>query len=127
MNTQSPSDRIPGHAAPREGGVHHWWAQRLSSLAMAPLSIWFMFSAVGMIGVDHGAFAAWVGEPGNMLMLVLLIIAVFYHAGQGLQVVIEDYVHSEAAMRSALIASKTFVYVGGTSCLLSVLTIAFGR
>jgi succinate dehydrogenase / fumarate reductase membrane anchor subunit len=80
-----------------------------------------------MIGIDHGAFAAWLSEPGNMLMMVLLIVAVFYHAGQGLQVVIEDYVHSEAAMRSALIASRAFVYVGGTSCLLSVFTIAFGR
>lgn len=115
------------HGAQKEGGVHHWWAQRLSSLALIPLFLWFVASAVAMIDVDHGAFAAWVGEPGNMLMLVLLIVAVFYHAGQGLQVVIEDYVHSEAALRAALIASKAFVYVGGTSCLLSVLIIAFGR
>jgi len=112
----------PGH----EGGFHHWWAQRLSSLALIPLSLWFVASVLGLIGVDHGAFAAWVGEPGNMLMLVLLIVAVFYHAGQGLQVVIEDYVHSDAALRSSLIAVKAFVYVGGTSCLLSVFTIAFG-
>lgn len=115
------------HGASKEGGVHDWWAQRLSSLALIPLFVWFVGSALTMIGVGHGDFSAWVREPGNMLMLVLLIVAVFYHVRQGLQVVIEDYIHSETAMRSALIASKAFVYVGGTSCLLSVFTIAFGR
>jgi succinate dehydrogenase / fumarate reductase membrane anchor subunit len=58
-------------------------------------------------------------------MMVLLIVAVFYHTGQGLQVVIEDYIHSEAALRSSLIATRAFVYIGGVSCLLSVFTIAF--
>ena len=127
MDMSSPLARARGHGASKEGGTHHWWSQRLSAMALVPLSLWFVFSVVALAGVDQAAFAGWVSELGNMVLMSLFVIALFSHIGQGMQVVIEDYVHAEPAKLAMLLMVKAFIYVGGASCLVSIVIVAFGN
>jgi len=91
---RSKLGQVRGLGSTREG-VHHWWAQRMSSVALLPLSLWFIYSLITLTGSDYVAFQAWMSEFGNAVFTVLLLVAMFHHAQLGLQVVIEDYVHSE--------------------------------
>ena len=116
--------RSPGSA--KIGGTGHWWAERLSSIALLPLMLWFIISALGLIGAGHAEFANWVSDPGNTLLMVLTVVTLFYHSEQGLQVVVEDYVHSEAGKTITLIAVKAFSYLGGIASLLAIFHVAFG-
>src|ERR1700739_1025545 len=91
----SPLGRAIGLGSAKEG-VEHWWRQRVSALALVPLTLWFVVAVIGLVGPDNAVFIAWVRNPMVALFLVLLLVATFYHAALGLQVVIEDYVHGEA-------------------------------
>jgi succinate dehydrogenase membrane anchor subunit len=114
MSLRSPLSRVRGLGSAKEG-VSHWWAQRLTALALIPLAVWFVISLLSITGADHAAVRAWVGSPVVAGLLILLIAATFYHAYLGLQVVIEDYVHSEGWKLVALLAVK------GASWLLAIL------
>lgn len=116
--------RSPGPA--KIGGSSHWLAQRLTSIALLPLMLWFVISALGLIGAGHAEFANWVSAPGNTLLMVLTVGTLFHHSEQGLQVIVEDYVHSEAGKIIALIAVKAFSYLGGIASLLAIFHVAFG-
>jgi succinate dehydrogenase / fumarate reductase membrane anchor subunit len=124
IRTPAAHARSPGRA--KIGGTTHWWAQRLSSIALLPLMLWFVISALGLIGVGHAEFANWVSHPGNTLLMVLTVVTLFFHSEQGLQVVVEDYVHSEAGKIIVLIVVKSFSYLGGIVSLLAIFYVAFG-
>ncbi len=81
------------HHPEAQSGLPHWWAQRLTALALVPLSLWFTYGLAATGAGDHAALVAWLGRPGPALLLILFVIASLYHAHLGLQVVIEDYVH----------------------------------
>lgn len=125
MEMRSPLGRARGLGS-SNGGVHHWWGQRLTGLALVPLALWFVFSVVGLIGADLAAVQAWVGHHGNPVMLILLTIAMFHHAQLGLQVVVEDYVHSEAIKVTSIIVIKFTALLFGASCIFAVLRLTFG-
>ncbi len=114
------------HLGSAKEGTDHWWAQRLTAVALVPLSLWFVWSAVVLAGADHAAFTAWLGIPYNTLLMVLLVVALFHHLQLGLQVVVEDYVHTESAKVTMLILNKFAAYIFGATCILSVLKVAFG-
>ena len=77
-------------------GTHHFWVQRLTALALIPLSIWFVYSLLDlMVTGSQQTVAEWFAAPHAALIMTFFIIALFYHAKLGLQVVIEDYVHCE--------------------------------
>lgn len=105
MSLQTPLARVLGLGSAKEG-VEHWWWQRLTALALIPLSIWFVVAAVSLVGVDHAAARAWVVQPFNKALLIAFLAALLHHAQLGLQVVIEDYVHTEAWKLSLLLAVK---------------------
>src|SRR5215213_7354221 len=91
---RSPLGRAIGLGSAKEG-VEHWWALRITSIALVPLVLWFVTAVIGLAGADHGALADWVSQPVPAVLLVLLLIATFYHSALGMQVVIEDYVDNE--------------------------------
>ncbi|WP_142849610.1 succinate dehydrogenase, hydrophobic membrane anchor protein [Telmatospirillum sp. J64-1] len=123
---RTPLGRVRGLGSAKEG-VGHWWGQRLSGLALVPLTLWFVISVIGLIGADYATFSAWLGTPGNATMMLLLVFVVFYHAQLGLQVVIEDYVHNEGAKMASLIAIKFATVALGVFCAVSILKlVAFG-
>ena len=77
-------------------GAGAWRAQRVSALALIPLSLWFMMALACGVAADHAALTAWLSAPLNAILMVLLLVAAFHHAALGLQVVAEDYIHSRA-------------------------------
>lgn len=101
MNTDHVPARARGLGAAGHGAAH-WRAQRISALALVALVPWLAVSLAGGRGEDHAALTAWLSSPLDAGLMILLLIAAFHHAALGLQVVVEDYVHSRA--RFAVIA-----------------------
>ena len=125
MSLRTPLARVLGLGSAREG-TRHWWAQRLTALALVPLVLWFVISVIGLIGAGRGAVLDWIEQPVVAGLMVLLIGAVFHHGQLGVQVVIEDYVHNEAAKLVLIIFVKFAAVVLAVSGILAVLAIAFG-
>ncbi|MFD2206775.1 succinate dehydrogenase, hydrophobic membrane anchor protein [Kiloniella antarctica] len=124
MSLRSPLARARGLGSAKEG-VSHWWAQRLTSLALIPLVLWFVFSVALMTGADYHQFIAWVQSPIVAGLLILLISVGLLHSQQGMQVVVEDYVHGEVSKVVTLFLSLSVHVVLGLTGVLSILMILF--
>lgn len=124
MSLRSPLARVRGLGSAKEG-VQHWWAQRVTALALIPLALWFLIVLMGLVHADYGAAVTWFGSPVNSALLILLLGCLFYHAILGLQVVIEDYVHGEGAKFITLLVMKFILVLCGAIAVLSVLRLAF--
>jgi succinate dehydrogenase / fumarate reductase, membrane anchor subunit len=109
-----------------KSGTAHWWAQRLTAIALIPLIIWFTVSIIIMTGSGHDAVIDWIGNPLTAVLMILLIVAVFHHMQLGLQVVIEDYVHTRWMEIALLLLVKGAALLLGATGILSVLKIAIG-
>ena len=125
MSIRTPLAHARGLGSAKSGTAH-WWAQRLTAIALIPLVIWFVVSIVIMTGSDHDAVVAWIGNPLTAVLMVLLIVAVFHHMQLGLQVVIEDYVHTRWMELALLLLVKGAALLLGAIGILSVLKIAIG-
>lgn len=123
MELRTSLGRARGLGSAREG-VGHWWAQRLSAIALVPLSIWFVFSCIALIGADYATFQQWLAQFGNALLMILTVLVLFYHAHLGMQVVIEDYVHGEAPRVATLLIVKFVLASLAASCVLAVVLVA---
>lgn len=123
---RSDLGRVRGLGSAKEG-VHHWWMQRLSAIALVPLSIWFVASLIGHTSAGYEAVSAWLASPVVFGLMLLLVAATFYHAALGLQVIIEDYVHREAAKVAALLLMKFACALLALAAFVALLVIAFGR
>lgn len=121
---RGPQARVNAQSS-SHGGFHHWWMQRLTALALVPLSIWFVVSVVGLIGTDHASFTSWLSSLPHAAAMVLFIVTSFYHAALGLQVVVEDYVHCRCMKLGLLIGIKLGLFALGTVAVLSVLKLFF--
>ena len=108
-----------------KSGTHHWWSQRVTAIALIPLSLWFVISVFTLIGAPRAAVAAWAAGPVTATLLLATIAALFQHLYLGLQVVIEDYVHAERARMIWLLATKGAVALVALAAMVSVLKLAF--
>jgi succinate dehydrogenase / fumarate reductase membrane anchor subunit len=124
MSLRTDLGKVRGLGSAKEG-VAHWWAQRLTAVALVPLVLWFVSQVVGLAGADLAAVRAWMANPFSAILLVLLIGATFHHAQLGLQVVIEDYVHGEACKIASIIIVKFLAVALAATGIFSVLKIAF--
>jgi len=122
---RSPLGRAIGLGSAKEG-VEHWWRQRVTALALVPLTLWFVIAVIALVGADHAAFVAWVRNPMAALLLVLLLVATFYHTALGLQVVIEDYVHGEAMRLAALLVMRLLCILFAVRGIFAVAKLALG-
>jgi len=107
-------------------GVGHWWVQRLTAIALVPLTLWFMFSIVALQPAGYDQVRAWLGQPLASIASIGLVLALFYHAQLGIQVVVEDYVHQRAAEVTLQILTKFFCFFGAVACSLAILRISLG-
>ena len=114
------------HLGSAKDGTAHWWAQRLTAVALVPLSVWFVASMVALTGAPQDDVVAWLGRPLPAILMIMLIVAAFHHAQLGLQVVIEDYVHWPALRVASLMAVKFAALGLGLAAVYAVLKIAFG-
>ena len=124
MEMRSPLARVRGLGSSNDG-IHHWWVQRMTGIALIPLVLWFVLYAVGLASADLATVKAWVGAHYNPVLLILLIICMFHHGQLGLQVVIEDYIHKESVKVTSLILVKGGALLLGACSAFAVLRLTF--
>ncbi len=107
-------------------GVAHWWAQRISAVALVPLTLWFVACLASQLGADYSSVTNWLSSPLQASLLAIYIAAIFYHSQLGLQVVIEDYVHIESVKMAALIALQLANILLAVAAIFSVIMILVG-
>src|SRR5665213_332064 len=122
-NTQSPLARAIGLGSAKEGSGH-WWAERVSAVALVPLTLWLAAALIAHTGSSHAAFIAWLKSPYVTALMILLLIAAFHHTALGLQVVIEDYLHSGGKF-AAVIAVRLGCFALAIAGFVATLRIAF--
>jgi succinate dehydrogenase / fumarate reductase membrane anchor subunit len=122
---RSPLGRAIGLGSAKEG-VEHWWAQRVSAVALIALGLWFVASLVALAGAGRATVVAWLHGPLAAILTILTLAAIFYHSALGLQVVIEDYVHGEGRKIGALVLVRLMCLALGVAGIFAVLRIAFG-
>ena len=120
---RSALGRVRGMGSAK-AGAHHWWMQRVTSLALLPLCIWFVLSLASNAGMTHGEALLWIGRPFNAVLLLALIGLVFHHIAAGLQVVIEDYVKADLPKAGMILLVKGICWLLGIAAVLAVLRIA---
>jgi succinate dehydrogenase / fumarate reductase membrane anchor subunit len=118
-STRSPLADARGLGSAKEG-VQAWWLERVTAVALVPLTLWLVASLIARSGSDYATFVMWLRTPLAALLMVLLLIALFTHLALGLRVVIEDYVHSGAKV-AALIAVRFACFA---VCVAGILAIA---
>ena len=121
---RSPLGRAAGLGSAKEG-VAHWWAQRVTAVALIPLVLWVVISLVALTGADRSVVVAWLHAPFPAIVMALLLIAGFYHMCLGIQVVVEDYVHTEWVKIFALVFNKLAGFALAAAGVFAVLRIAF--
>lgn len=115
--------RVRGLGSAKEGS-HHWWMQRLTAIALIPLTVWFAISIIGIVGADHAAVVNWFSSPVISIFMILFVSTMVYHATLGVQVVIEDYIHKERWKFGLLIVLKFLGITLGVVAVFSILKLA---
>lgn len=122
---RTPIGRVRGLGSAKSG-LHHWWMQRVTALALIPLTLWFVASVISLAGAGHAETEAWLSSPIVAVLMISLIIATFYHAALGLQVVIEDYIHNEGIKLALLLGVKLVAFLLAVTALFAVIKLAVG-
>ena len=124
MSLRSPLGKVLGTGSAKEG-VHHWWSQRLTSIALVPLTIWFVVSLLSLPSFEHVTVIAWMANSWTALFLVLFILVATWHSQLGARVVVEDYVHG--GTKTLTLVVITFIHaVVAAAGIFAVLKVAFG-
>ena len=125
MSLRSPLAAARGLGSAKSG-THHWWLQRVTAVALVPLTIWFVIGLIVHAGAPYEEMRAWIGSPITATLMISLLFAMFYHAQLGLQVVIEDYIHAETCKMAMLLVMKGACFFVGLLGVISVIKIAVG-
>ena len=120
---RTPLAKIEGLGAAK-AGTRHFWHQRMTAVALIPLSIWFVASAVAYVGADQGAVAAYFAQPINAVPMFLFIVASTYHMSLGLQVIIEDYFHNEGQKIALLLLNRFAAWAIGAASAFALVRMA---
>jgi succinate dehydrogenase / fumarate reductase membrane anchor subunit len=121
---RSPLGRAMGLGSAK-AGFGHWWTERITAVALIPSSIWFIASLIAHSGSSYEVFIEWIGSPVTAVLMILLLITLFWHATLGLQVVIEDYVHSGAKIW-LLLATRFACFALAAAGVVATLRVAVG-
>jgi succinate dehydrogenase / fumarate reductase membrane anchor subunit len=125
MSLRSPLGRVLGAGSAKQGSAH-WWAQRLSAVALIPLTLWFFFSLLLLPELDYLTVHTWISVPLSSFLGVLLVAVLTYHSYLGTQVVVEDYVHANGAKLLLLLLLRFAYVLCGGAGIFAILRIAFG-
>ena len=117
---RSELGRARGLGSARAGSAQ-WWAQRVTALALVPLTLWFIASMMGLEGAGLGAVSAWLHGPVALVLLLCLIGASFWHMALGLCVVIEDYVHQEGTRLALVLGVRAAAVLLALLCVVAAL------
>ncbi len=106
-------------------GLHHWWVERVTGIALVPLTIWFVYAVLHLLGAPQASVHRFVAHPVNTVLLLATVVMTFHHMQLGLQVVMEDYIDSKKWQATALLLNKAVALVLGLLCIVSILRMAF--
>ena len=120
---RSDLGRVRGLGTAKEG-AHHWWMQRLTAIALIPLTLWFIISIASLNSASYAETVNWLSIPLVSIFMILLVSSTLYHALLGVQVVVEDYIHQEGFKFLLLIGLKFIFLVLGVIAVFSLLKIA---
>ena len=123
-NYQTPLGRARGLGAAGEG-THHWWRQRVSSVALLPLTLWLAVSVAHWPDAEYGQVVAWIGTPWNTVLLLSCILLTVFHASLGIEVIIEDYVHVDWIKILLVVVVKLILAFLALAAVFATLRIAF--
>ena len=125
MDLTTPLNRVLGLGTAKSG-VEHWWAQRLSAVALVPLGLWLAVSLLALGDLSYDSVVAWMRAPIRAVLLLLTVVTVVYHSHLGVQVVIEDWVHGKGAKVTGLVLSAFAHFFLLFAAVFAILKVAFG-
>lgn len=125
MSYLSDRKRVTGLGSAK-GGVEHWVSQRMTAIALIPLSLLFIFPFMRTLGDGYDAMIATYARPGNAIVAVMFFIVLFRHHRLGMQVVIEDYIHNHRRQVQLLILNNLVWRAVGITALFAIAKITFG-
>jgi succinate dehydrogenase / fumarate reductase, membrane anchor subunit len=106
------------------GAAQHWWSQRLTAIALAPLSLWFLLSLLGLPSLDYAVVRAWLATGWSPVWMILLIVCAVWHSMLGIQMVIEDYVTSKGSKTASLLLANFLHAILGAAAVFAIVKIA---
>jgi succinate dehydrogenase / fumarate reductase membrane anchor subunit len=121
---KTPLARARGRGA-SHSGLPHWVIERITAIALIPLTLWFIYATLHLVRADYPTVAHWVAHPVNTVLLLALIAMTFHHMQLGLQVIMEDYIEDTRVRTVSLLANRGAALVLGLLCAVSVLRLAF--
>ena len=131
MSSKSKVQNLETHLARVKGlgsahhGAHHWLQERVTSVALIPLMIWFVYNVISLRGAGYEQFIYWLAQPVNAVLMIVLIIVGLWHGVMGSQVIVEDYIHNKSFKMFKLVGMKLFYGALGVACIFSILKVAF--
>ena len=125
MKMRTPLGQVRGLGSARSGTAH-FWHQRLTAVANVPLIVGFVVIVTSLLGRNHAAVVQILGSPIVAIAMLLFILSVTWHMRLGMQVIIEDYVHSEGRRIVLLIANTFFSIAIGLASAFAILKLSFG-
>ena len=122
-SAQTPLHKVQGMGA-SHSGTGHFWRERVTSVALIPLSLWFAFTMLGLAGTNEVTMVQYIARPWNALLMAAFAVISAYHMSLGLQVVIDDYVHTNG-MKIFLMLLVRFVVIAIIAvCIFALIRIA---
>ena len=125
MSFESPLGRVRGLGSAKEG-TGHFWHQRLTAIALVPLTFLFVILMFVFIGADHARAVALMGNPLVATVMLLFLLTGFYHMKLGMQVIIEDYISHEGAKIVLLLCVSFGAFALATASIFALFKLAFG-
>jgi succinate dehydrogenase / fumarate reductase membrane anchor subunit len=125
MSLRTPLGRVRGLGSAKDG-TSNWWMQRVTSVLLLPLTLWLMICALPMLGADYADARVWLAQPLNAFLVLALVLTSVYHALLGVQVVIEDYIHTRWLEVTLMTAIRLSAFLAALATSLAVVRIAVG-
>lgn len=123
MSLETPLHKVQGMGS-AHSGVSHFWRQRVTAAALIPLTIWFAVSVLGLIGAHEAATLAFLSQPLNAILMASFVVILLFHMALGIQVVIDDYVHSSGQKLFLMLLMRGFSIAVGATAIFALLRIA---
>lgn len=126
MNSaQTPRHKVQGMGS-AHSGTGHFWHERMTSVALIPLSLWFLYAMMGLAGTNEVTALQFLAHPWNAMLMGGFVSFSLWHAYLGLQVVVDDYIHTTGTKIFLLLAIRFAVIATGATCLFAIARIAIG-
>ncbi|MEO7775632.1 MAG: succinate dehydrogenase, hydrophobic membrane anchor protein [Steroidobacteraceae bacterium] len=125
MSIKSPLGRVLGHGSAKQGSSH-WRIERMTAIALLPLTVWFVWSLLALPSFDYDDVVVWMATPWSAVLLVVFVLAVTVHSMLGMQVFFEDYLHGPSIKCITLLLNNFVHVLTAAAGVFAVLKIAVG-